>query len=119
MKKELEQRLVKFAVLVMELANKIDGSVSGSHLSNQIIRSSTSCALNYGEAQSAESRSDFIHKLSIVLKELRETRINLELIRQGRLSDDSERLNALLSEVEELIKIFYSTIKTSRQNSNK
>lgn len=116
MKKELEQRLIDFAVMIMEASTTIENSFTGCHLSTQIIRSSNSSALNYGEAQSAESKKDFIHKISIVLKELRETYINLELIRRGRLSSDVQKHKELLLECEQLIKIFYSTIQTAKNN---
>ncbi len=70
---DLEQRLIQFAVTSIRLAEKLPASFAGRHLSGQLIRSATSPALQYGEAQSAESRNDFIHKLKIALKELRET----------------------------------------------
>jgi four helix bundle protein len=76
-KSDLEERLINFAVLVIEIANKMPNTRAGNHLSGQLIRSGTSPALNYGEAQSGESRKDFIHKIKVVLKELRESFICL------------------------------------------
>ena len=67
----LEDRLVDFAVIIIEISDNLKSSKAGNHLGNQIMRSGTSTALNYGEAQSAESRKDFIHKMKVVLKELR------------------------------------------------
>ena len=78
--KELESRLIDFAVEIIDLVKNNDDNYAGKHLSGQIIRSSTSAPLNYGEAQSAESRRDFIHKMQISLKELRETYVNLRII---------------------------------------
>ena len=77
-KYDLEDRLVQFAVSVMRLAEMLPKTKIGIHLSDQMIRSSSSATLNYGEAQSAESRKDFIHKMKVVLKELRETNANLK-----------------------------------------
>ena len=70
---DLEDRLVEFSVLIIDIVNEIPRSKAGNHLSGQLVRSGTSVSLNYGEAQSGESRKDFIHKIKIILKELRET----------------------------------------------
>lgn len=77
---DLEGRLIKFSVLIVEIVNEMSNSKAGNHLSGQLVRSGTSVSLNYGEAQSAESRKDFIHKMKIILKELRETFVCLKLI---------------------------------------
>jgi len=70
---DLEDRLIDFSVSVIKIADQLPKTYTGKHLGAQIVRSGTSPALNYGEAQSAESRRDFIHKMKISLKELRET----------------------------------------------
>lgn len=80
MRKEIEKRLINFTVLNLEISNTLDGTFASSCMINQIIRSGSGAALNYGEAQGAESKKDFIHKTSIILKELRETQINLQII---------------------------------------
>ena len=77
---ELQDRLIDFTVLVIEMSTAIANTRVGNHLSGQIIRSGTSVSLNYAEAQSAASRKDFIHKMTIVLKELRETLVCLKII---------------------------------------
>ena len=77
---DLEERLVEFSVLIIEIVNEMPNSKASNHLSGQLLRSGTSAALNYGEAQSGESRKDFIHKIKIVLKELRETYVCLKII---------------------------------------
>ena len=77
---DLEERLIWFSVRVIELSESLKESFAGLHLGKQIVRSATSSALNYGEAQSAESPKDFIHKMGICLKELRETFINIKII---------------------------------------
>ena len=85
-KHELEERLIDFAADVILFSNSIEKSYAGNHLGTQIIRSSTSPALNYGEAQSAESPKDFIHKMGICLKELRETFTCLRIIEKANLT---------------------------------
>lgn len=77
---DLEERLIKFAIQVIDIAESMSCTKAGTHIANQLIRSGTSPALNYGEAQSAESKSDFIHKLKVILKELRETSISLKIV---------------------------------------
>ena len=77
---DLEDRLIDFALLVDEIIEKLPNTKLGNHIAGQLTRSSTSPALNYGEAQSAESTKDFVHKLKIILKELRETRVCLKII---------------------------------------
>ncbi len=72
---DLEEQLIDFAVQIIRTAETLPKSKTGNHIAGQLIRSGTSPAPNYGEAQSAESRSDFIHKMKVSLKELRETRI--------------------------------------------
>ena len=73
---DLEDRLIDFAVRIIRTSESLPKSKVGKHIAGQLIRSGTSPAPNYGEeAQSAESRSDFIHRMKISLKELRETRI--------------------------------------------
>lgn len=74
---DLEDRLINFAVRIAEIVESLPNTRAGNHIAGQLIRSGTSPALNYGEAQSAESRSDFIHKIKVVLKELRESSISL------------------------------------------
>jgi four helix bundle protein len=114
--KDLENRLIHFAVMVIKLENKIMKTKSGNLLYGQLIRSSSSCPLNYGEAQSAESRKDFIHKLKIISKELRETYINLRIIKLANLSKDLESLHEAIDETNILISIFVSSIKTAEKN---
>jgi len=87
-KYDLEERLIWFAVKIIGLSNHLPNSNSGNHLSNQIVRSGTSPALNYGEAQSAESAKDFVHKMGICLKELRETFINIKIIKYAELTEN-------------------------------
>ena len=117
-KKELEQRLISFSSSVLKEVQKLKKGQAVNHLVGQIIRSATAVALNYGEAQSAESKRDFIHKTGVVLKELRETFINLSLLID--LTEDAqltESLSHLKSENNEIIAIFHKTVQTARQNA--
>lgn len=68
---DLEERLIQFAVLIIEITESLNNTRAGNHIADQLVRSGTSPALHYGEAQSAESRNDFIHKLKVLLKKLR------------------------------------------------
>ena len=98
MKKDLENRLVNFSSGIISLANNLKNEKSAKVLSEQLIRSGTSSALNYGEAQNAQSRKDFVSKLSIVIKELRESHINMKIIKQSELYLDEGQINRLLKE---------------------
>ena len=115
-KKELENRLIEFAVLIIEISSELSNTKAGNHLSGQMVRSGTSSALNYGEAQSGESRKDFIHKIKIVLKELRETMICLKIIDLAKLYSSKEKLKVALKENEELIIIFVKSVETAQKN---
>jgi len=117
-KLDLEERLVWFSVRIIELSESLQKSYAGTHLSKQIIRSATSSALNYGEAQSGESPRDFIHKMGVCLKELRETFINLKISKYGRLSNNEKLLNTCYIENNELIAIFVKSIETAKKNNN-
>jgi len=116
---DLEERLIDFAVRVIRTADSLPKSKIGNHIAGQILRSGTSPAPNYGEAQSAESRADFIHKLKIALKELRETRTWLLIIVKAGLIQPESKLNVLLNETDQLISIFVTSIATTQKNMNK
>ncbi|MBA3003997.1 MAG: four helix bundle protein [Desulfurivibrio sp.] len=113
---DIEERLIDFAVRIIRTAESLPKSKAGSHIAGQIIRSGTSPASNYGEAQSAESRSDFIHKMKIALKELRETRIWLLMIGRATLIKPVSKLESLLDESNQLIAIFVTSINTVKRN---
>ena len=116
---DLEERLISFAVRIIRTADSLSKSKVGQHISGQIIRSGTSPAPNYGEAQSAESRADFIHKMKISLKELRETRVWLLIISKAKLINPISKLEPLLDENNQLISIFVVSIQTAQENRNK
>jgi four helix bundle protein len=109
---ELENRLIDFAVEIMGVTEALPTTRAGNHIAGQLIRSGTSPAPNYGEARSAESRKDFIHKMKISLKELRETMIWLKIVsRKGMVA--GEGVDATISECDELISIFVSSTRTA------
>jgi four helix bundle protein len=116
-KLELENRLIDFSVKVVECIEMLKTKNVNLHLKDQVIRSCTACSLNYGEAQSAESKKDFIHKLGIVMKELRETQINLKMLSRLNPIDQDVPIAELIKENNELLAIIYRTIQTARKNS--
>ena len=114
-KYDLEDRLVAYAVRIIKMVESLPNTNTGLHLGKQILRSGTRPAANYGEAQSAESKKDFIHKLTIGLKELKETRIWLKIIAASEFVKPRDRVTPLLQETEELIAIFFRSIQTARK----
>jgi len=118
-KYNLEERLIDFAVLIIEIIDEMPSSKAGNHLSGQLVRSGTSPALNYGEAQNGESRKDFIHKIKIVLKELRESYNCLRIINKSRLYKSEENVNKAIKENNELIAIFVKSAETAQKNMEK
>ena len=111
----LERRLIEFAAQILDLSSKLPRTPQGRHVSQQILRSGTAVAANYGEARGAESRADFVHKLRVVFKELNETTIWLELIVQTSLVS-AENATSILSETRELCRIIAASIKTARRS---
>ena len=116
---DLEERLIDFAVRIIRIAESLPKTKVGNHIAGQLIRCGTSPAPNYGEAQSAESRSDFIHKMKICLKELRETKVWLKMIVRAKLMKPASKLEPLVNENDELISIFVSSIRTAEQKKRK
>ena len=117
-KYNLEARLIDFAIMILDLSEQLPSTFAGKHLGGQIARSSTSPALNYGEAQAAESKADFSHKMKICLKELRETQICLKIIHKRKMTK-VEISEPALKECGELVAIFTSSIEKIKANSLK
>jgi four helix bundle protein len=113
----LEERLLEFASAIIDLSESLPGTRAGNHIAGQILRSGTSPYPNHGEAEDAESRDDFIHKLKICLKELRETRRWARLIKRKGWCKNETILLFVLSESEELIRVFFSSIQTAKRNA--
>jgi len=115
-KYDLEERLLEFASAIIDLSEKLPTSRAGNHVAGQVLRSGTAPYPNHGEAEDAESRDDFIHKLKVCLKELRETRRWARLIKRKGWAKEAADLTFVLSEADELIRIFYSSIQTAKRN---
>ena len=115
-REELQDRLIAFTATINDLSRNLNGSTIARHISDQMTRSSTSAALNYAEARSAESRKDFIHKIKIVLKELRETEVSLRIIQSNHVCKFEEKLSKCMKENLELISIFWKTVETAQKN---
>ena len=114
-KYDLEDRLIAFAGQVCKLIEQLPSDRVGNHVAGQMLRAGTAPAPNYGEAQGAESRRDFIHKLRLCLKELRETQVWLKFVRHLEMMPGSE-LEPALAESDELIAIFVASIATAQRN---
>ena len=110
---DLAERLLNFAVRIINLAALLPKTPAGKHIGGQLLRAGTSPGSNYEESRGAESRADFIHKLGIVLKELKESRYWLRLICRARIIDP-KRLEDLLNENQELIAIIAKSIVTAK-----
>ena len=113
-KYDLEQRLLEYSARIIKVVESLPPTRVGNHIADQLLRCGTSPYPNHGEAQAAESTKDFIHKIKIALKELRETYRWLKLIKFIKLINKPERLDELVDETEQLIKIFVTSIKTAR-----
>jgi four helix bundle protein len=113
---DLEDRLLEYAASIIKLVEQLPNTKTGNHVSGQLLKSGTSPYPNHGEAQAAESPKDFIHKLRICLKELRESHRWLKLIQRVPLLQNTNFLDDMLQETEELIRIFVTSIKTAERN---
>jgi four helix bundle protein len=112
---DLEERLLEYSVRIIRLAESVVSTTAGRHVAEQVLRSGTAALPNHGEAQAAESKRDFVHKMTLGLKELRETLRWLQLIQRVPLMKSPERIEPLLRETDELIRIFVSSIRTARR----
>jgi len=115
---DLEERLIDFSVMILKVAEELPNNYAGKHLASQLTRSGTAPALNYGEAQGAESRNDFVHKMKICLKELRETQICLKIIQRKPMVEPS-KVDNILQECNQLVAIFTSSVKKATTQTAK
>lgn len=113
-KYDLEERLLEYSVSIVRLIEQLSNTRAGSHVASQLLRSGTAALPNHAEAQSAESPADFVHKLKICLKELRESFRWLLLIRRVPLVEKVDEVSSLIAETDELIRIFVKSIKTAQ-----
>jgi four helix bundle protein len=112
---DLEDRLIDFAVAIIKFVESLPGSKAACHLGSQLLRSGTSPSLNYGEAKSPESKNDFIHKMKVCLKELRESYNCLRILHRARIFKKEISILDLTQECNELIAIFVSSINTANR----
>jgi four helix bundle protein len=115
---DINERLINLAVSIIRVCESVNTTKSGVHLTSQLLRSGNSPALNYGEAQSAESRNDFIHKFKIALKELRESYNSLQIIQRAELSNNVQLIEQTSKECNELIAILVKSIETAQKNNH-
>ena len=116
---DLEGRVIDFAINIIDIIELLPGTRVGNHISGQLIKSGTSPAPNYGEAMGAESRNDFIHKIKIGLKELRESRVWLIIINRKNMISSPGLASDTLNECNELIRIFSKSASTAKRNKSK
>lgn len=113
---DLEDRLLEFAASIVQLVDLLPNTKAGNHIASQLLRCGTSPLSNHGEVEAAESRRDFLHKLRICLKELRETKRWLRLVGRLKLVQGPD-LGVCLAETEELIRIFVASARTAEKNA--
>jgi len=112
---DLEDRLLKYSARIVRFVDTLPSTRAANHVAGQLLRSGTSALPNHGEAQAAESRADFLHKMQLCLKELRESHRWLKLLRLAELLKDTRELDALIRETDELTRIFVSSVVTARR----
>jgi four helix bundle protein len=115
-KYDLEERLVDFTCRMIDVVESLPNSRAGNYIAGQLIRSCHSPTFNYGEVQAAESLNDFIHKMGVVLKELKECRTALKVITKKEMIKPVSKLEGINKETEELIAIIAKSIETAKKN---
>ena len=115
---DLEDRLLDFSARIIRLVDALPNTRAANHVAGQLLRCGTSPYGNHGEVEAAESRRDFVHKLRICLKELKESRRWLRLLQKAALVPE-RKMAAILGETEELIKIFFASVRTAEKNAEK
>jgi four helix bundle protein len=113
---DLEERLLEFSARIIRLVDGLPNTRAANHIAGQLLRCGTSPLGNHGEVQAAESRRDFVHKLRICLKEFKETRRWLRLLQRSRLVP-APKMEPILQQTEELIKIFAASVRTADKNA--
>lgn len=112
----LEERLLEFAARIIRVKESMKRTRAGLYVADQLMRSGTSPYGHHGEAEGAESRDDFVHKLRVCYKELRESRRWLRLAHRTPLIAKPALLDEILREVDELVRIFSASIRTAEKN---
>ena len=112
---DLEERLINFACICLEVCELLPHTKAGQNLEYQLSKSGTAAALIYGEAQAAESKADFLHKIKLVLKEIRESGVNLKIIKRKPVLVHLT-VDKALDESNELMAIFLKSVQTAKNN---
>jgi four helix bundle protein len=115
---DIEDRLIDFTCRMIEVIESLPATRTGNYLASQLIRSCHSPSLNYGEVQATESNADFIHKLCVCLKELKECRVGLKIIMKKQLIKPVTKLLNVYSENEQLIAIIGKSISTAKKTNS-
>jgi len=115
---DLPERFLKFSVRIIRLANKLPKTPAGFAVASQLIKSGTSIGANYYEAQDASSRNDFLNKISISLREARETHYWLMVIKLSQLLP-GDLVDPEIVECNEIISILVKSVKTTKKNGLK
>lgn len=113
----LEERLLEYAAALIRFAETMRQTQAGNHFAGQLLRSGTAPLPNHGEAQAAESMADFVHQMSLALKELRGSRRGLRLAQRVPLGRVPGSVDPLIRETEELIRLFFASIATARKRA--
>ncbi len=116
-KYDLEERLLDYAAMIIRLVDRLPRTKAGNHVGGELLRSGTSSLPNHGEAQAAESRADFVHKMRVCLKELREAHRWLKLIVRVPSFKAVDEVTPVIEETVALIRIFVASIQTARKRS--
>ena len=112
---DIREKLVAFAVSVMDLCDRLPKTTAGMHIADQLLRSATSAAPNYAEARGAESARDFVHKLGIVLKELNESEVWIDMLVRRKMADDQPILQ-IQKECKSLCRIIAASVRTTNKS---
>ncbi|NDV14719.1 four helix bundle protein [Muricauda sp. TY007] len=111
---DLEERFVELAANIAFFCKDLPNDFTGQYYGNQLLRSAGSAALNFGETQGTCSDKDYIHRATISLRELKESRVNLKILNKIDYGDEEIR-KSLLDEDEQLIKIMATIIKNKKR----
>ncbi len=114
---DLEDRLVDYTCRMIDVVETLPNTRTGNYIAGQLVRSCHSPTFNYGEAQAAESTKDFVHKIGIILKELKECRTVLKVVRRKELIKPVSKLDGVYKETEELIAINGKGISTAKKKT--
>jgi len=116
---DIAERALKLGGAVLRLLPKLEHSWASKHVARQLGRCATGGGSNYEEARAAESYADFIHKLRVAAKELRETHYWLRLLQLSGYLDEPQQLDCLITETDELIAILNASAKTAKERSSR